>query len=71
MGNKIFHIELKSDNSHKYFGSLSALFKHNENLGISKFSLDRHNFETPFENEMCVIRKSQIVKSKRNGSNEA
>lgn len=68
---KIFHIEFKSDKSHKYYGSLSALFKHNKEIGISKFSLDRHNFETPFENEICVIRKSQIVKSERNGSNEA
>jgi len=67
---KIFHLEFK-DNSHKYYGSLSALFKHNKKIGISKFTLDRHNFDKPFENEICIIRKSQIVKSERSSSNEA
>lgn len=55
---KIFHLEIKSENSHKYYGSLSALCSENKNLGISKFTLDRFNFKIPFENEVCIIRKS-------------
>lgn len=55
---KIFHLEIKSENSHKYYGSLSALCSENPNLGISKFTLDRFDFTEPFENATCIIRKS-------------
>jgi len=36
---KIFHIEIKSDSSHKYYGSLSALVNDNSDMKISKFTL--------------------------------
>lgn len=55
---KIFHLETKADNSHKYYGSLSALCSENKNLGVSKFTLDRFDFAEPFENSICIIRKS-------------
>lgn len=55
---KIFHLEIKSEGSHRYYGSLSALCVENPNLGISKFTLDRLDFSEPFENTICVIRKS-------------
>lgn len=55
---KIFHLEIKSENSHKYYGSLSALCSENPNLGVSKFTLDRFDFSEPFENTICIIRKS-------------
>lgn len=55
---KIFHLEIKAENSHKYYGSLSALCSENPNLGISKFTLDRFDFTEPFENAICIIRKS-------------
>lgn len=54
----IFHLEIKSESSHKYYGSLSALCSENPNLGISKFTLDRFDFSEPFENATCIIRKS-------------
>jgi hypothetical protein len=41
---KIFHLEIKSESSHKYYGSLSALCSENPNLGVSKFTLDRFDF---------------------------
>jgi len=59
---KIFHLEIKSEGSHKYYGSLSALCLENPNLGVSKFTLDRFNFSEPFENSICIIRKS-VLKS--------
>lgn len=75
---KIFHLELKADGSHKYYGSLAALCTENPNLGISKFTLDRFDFDASYyENEICIIRKSvikttgNVVKSKRKGSNGA
>lgn len=55
---KIFHLEIKSECSHRYYGSLSALCSENPNLGISKFTLDRFDFSEPFENGICIIRKS-------------
>jgi hypothetical protein len=55
---KIFHIEIKSDNSHKYYGSLSALVNDNSDLKISKFTLDRFDFAKDYEDTFCIIRKS-------------
>lgn len=56
---RLFHLQLKSDNSHKYYGSLSALCNDNKDFGVSKFTLDRFDFEANyFENENCIIRKS-------------
>ena len=56
---RIFHLQNKSDNSHKYYGSLSALCNDNADLGVSKFTLDRFDFESgDFENANFVIRKS-------------
>ena len=56
---KLLHLHQKSDNSHKYYGSLSALCNDNADLGVSKFTLDRFDFDaTYFENENCIIRKS-------------
>lgn len=67
MNKKLFHIEFKNSlekEKHFYYGDLTILCKSHE-IGISKFTLDRWNFETPFENEICIIRKSEIVVSKR------
>ena len=55
---RLFHLENKSESSHKYYGSLSALCLENPNLGVSKFTLDRFDFSEPFENGICIIRKS-------------
>ena len=56
---RLFHLQLKSGNSHKYYGSLSALCNDNADLGVSKFTLDRFDFEANyFENAICIIRKS-------------
>ena len=57
---KLFHLYLKKENLHKYYGDLTLLFSENENLEISKFTLDRKEFEFPFENEICTIRKDHL-----------
>jgi hypothetical protein len=58
---RLFHLQNKSDNSHKYYGSLSALCNENSDLGVSKFTLDRFNFESGnFENANFIIRKSVL-----------
>ena len=74
---KIFHLEIKSEKSNKYYGSLSALCSENTNLGVSKFTLDRFDFSEPFENATCIIRKSvmkttgSVGEKKRSRSNGA
>lgn len=68
---KIFHLELKLSSLHTYYGGLTTLCKHNPDIGISKFTLDRHNFKLPYENETCIIRKGEIVKTERSVSNGA
>jgi hypothetical protein len=56
---RLFHLQIKSDNSHRYYGSLSALCNDNEDLGVSKFTLDRFDFDSSdFENANYIIRKS-------------
>lgn len=61
---KLFHLELKSDKTHRYYGSLSALFSDGLELGVSKFKIDRFDFDNNvFENDFCIIRKS-VMKTK-------
>jgi hypothetical protein len=59
MKRRIFHLHLLETNEHKYYGSLAAIFLDNKDLGVSKFTLDRYNFTTPFENGKVVIRKGR------------
>ena len=67
MNKKLFHIEFKNaveNEKHFYYGDLTILCNTHE-IGISKFTLDRWNFESPFENEICIIRKGERVTSTR------
>ena len=67
MNKKLYHIEFKNaleNEKHFYYGDLTILCNTHE-IGISKFTLDRWNFETPFDNEVCIIRKSELVLSTR------
>jgi hypothetical protein len=57
MKRKLFHVTIKATSEHKYYGSLAAVFLDNKDLNVSKFSLDRYDFTSPFENETCIIRK--------------
>lgn len=58
---KVIHVERAFSNGkqHTYFGSLTALFlMHSSKLiGVSKSTLDRHDFDAgPFENEQVIVR---------------
>lgn len=65
MKRRVFHLKIKATGEHKYYGSLAAVFLDNDNLGVSKFTLDRFEFEkaahSEFENEVCVIRKDWLM----------
>lgn len=46
------------------YSSLSALVKaHKDDLGISKFTLDRADLETGYENELVRIKKCMALSS--------
>ena len=67
MNKKLYHLEFKNateNQKHFYYGDLTILCNTHE-IGISKFTLDRFNFEVPFKNEICIIRKDQLIISKR------
>jgi hypothetical protein len=57
MKRRLFHLTIKATGEHKYYGSLAAIFLDNKDLQVSKSSIDRYDFATPFENDVCVIRK--------------
>lgn len=70
MNKKLFHIEFKNvleNEKHFYYGDLTILFKNHpaEKVGISKHTLDRKEFQFPFENENCIIRKGKRINSTR------
>jgi len=57
---KIYHLELKHQGLHRYYGSLLALVKDNPGIGVSQHTLYRYNFEKPYENENVIIRKDNM-----------
>jgi hypothetical protein len=68
---KILHLENKTTDSHKYYGSLVALCNDNEVLPYH--TLKRLKFETPYETETYIIRlgslqtPSDVEAGKNNG----
>lgn len=63
---KIYCLEFKDTGLHFYYGDLTILCTTwGKNLKVSKFTLDRWKFETPYENENIVIHKSKVVLSTR------
>jgi hypothetical protein len=56
---KILHLENKTTNSHKYYGSLVALC--NDNEALPYHTLKRLKFEIPWENETFKIRVGSLL----------
>lgn len=61
VGKKLFHIYIKASEQHKYYGSLKAIFDDKNDVGVSKFTLDRYDFTKPFENDKVIIRKGEML----------
>lgn len=61
----VVHLELLSDNSHYYFGSLAAIFEKfgKEDIGISYGSLRNFGLsaDKPYKNKLCIIRKGVLI----------
>jgi hypothetical protein len=63
---KMYHLHIKSLNSDYYYGDLTILFKHwGQYFSVSKFKLDRWDFETPYEEENFIIKKGVLQLSTR------
>lgn len=60
-GKTVWHLFLKATSENKFYGSLKALCSDNQELGRSKFFFDRWKFdETPYDTDICIIRKDLI-----------
>lgn len=57
MKRRLFHLEFKANNEHKYYGSLKGLLLDNQTFGISQSYLEKYKWQKPYENEICIIRK--------------
>ena len=59
---KILHLENKTTNKHRYYGSLVALCRANESIIPKAFyhTLKRLKFETPYETETYIIRLGSL-----------
>lgn len=67
MNKKLFHIELKNSpeiKNHFYYGDLIGLVKIHE-TGASLSYLQKYDWINDFENDICIIRKSELVVSTR------
>ena len=68
MNKKLYHLEYKSaelEKRHFYYGDLTILCNTHKDIGISKSYLEKKDFTVLFENEICIIRKSELVLSTR------
>lgn len=61
----VVHVELLSNGSHHYFGSLAAIYEKfsKEEVGISYGSLRNYGLsaENPYRNKCCIIRKGVLT----------
>jgi len=64
---KIYNLQFKSNAYNYYYGDLTILFTSWKTgfLQVSKGKLDRWDWSKPYENDICTITKSEIIKSKR------
>jgi len=66
MDRKIYHLEFKDSFFNFYYGDLTLLFNTwGECLKISKSYLEKWDFDKPFENDVCIIRKDKLYISTR------
>ena len=52
---KIFHLEIKSEGSHKYYGELIRFYALKPEFGVSKFTLDRFDFSEPLKMQFALF----------------
>ena len=68
MNKKLYHLEYKSaelEKRHFYYGDLTILYNSHNDIGISKSYLEKWDFDKPFENDFCIIRKDKLYISTR------
>lgn len=65
----IFHIQIKTKfhwRANYYFGSIAAIYDHeiNKEIDVSIHTLYKHNFDSYYENDKCLIFKSKLITKK-------
>ena len=60
MKRRLFHLHIKTNNEHKYYGSLKGLILDNNKLGISQSYLEKYKWLEPYENDLIIIRKGYM-----------
>ncbi len=69
-GSTIFHLLIKGEGDHNYFGSIAAIFDTftAKELGVSQKRLYDFKItpEHPYENKVCTISKAEIQRKKTN-----
>lgn len=62
---KIFHLQLKNvpdEVAHHYYKTLTALcLQMSGAIGVSRSSLEKYDFQQPYENDTCIIRKGAAL----------
>ncbi len=53
---KVYHLEINGQ--HSYYTTLTGLCVNN--IGVSKYTLDRYDFKEPYRNDICIIRKGVL-----------
>lgn len=61
MKRKLYHLHILATDEHKYYGSLQAIFDDKNDVGVSKFTLDRYDWKEPYRNEKVIIRKGEML----------
>ena len=60
---KILHVYFKETDKHEYYGSLKVIYDHNNDIGISRDMLYRHDFKNPYENDKVIIRHAILIRA--------
>ena len=64
------HLEFLTNQTHFYFGSISAIYElfNKENIGVAKQTLYQFKIEQgkPYKNSKCIIRKGDFRRKKGN-----
>ena len=63
---KIFHLHIESLNSDYYYGDLTILYTNwGHFFDVSKSTLEKYDFEKPYEKDNFVIKKGIVQLSTR------
>lgn len=65
----LHHLYIKATDTDEYYTQLSEIFKHHtpDELGVSDSTLRKYSWERPYENQLIVLKRGELVRSRRPG----